>query len=223
MKTFKALAALLAYPEDDLIAALGEIEDVIEAEALLPKAEVAGLLRLTSALRHGELMALQATYVDLFDRVRSLSLHLFEHVHGESRDRGQAMVDLNQLYAEAGLVLAEHELPDFLPAFLEYLSLLPYREAVTQLEDTAHILEGIGARLAKRGSHYAAVFNALLVLAGRRGATHTVIDDAEIRKEDDPAEIDRQWAEQPAFAGAASSPARQGAVSVIQFHKGAAR
>lgn len=223
MKTFKALAALLAYPEHDLIAALGEIEDAIEAEALLSKAEVAGLLRLTSALRNGELMALQATYVDLFDRVRSLSLHLFEHVHGESRDRGQAMVDLNQRYAQAGLELADRELPDFLPAFLEFLSLLPYREAVTQLEDTAHILDGMAARLAKRGSHYAAVFNALLVLAGRSGAVHTVIDDAEIRKEDDPAEIDRQWAEQPAFAGAAAGPARRASVSVIQFHKGAAR
>jgi nitrate reductase delta subunit len=226
MKTFKALAALLAYPEDDLIAALGEVEDVIEAEALLPKAEVAGLLRLTNALRNGELMALQATYVDLFDRVRSLSLHLFEHVHGESRDRGQAMVDLNQLYAKAGLVLAEHELPDFLPAFLEYLSLLPYREAVTQLEDTAHILDGIAARLAKRGSHYAAVFNALLTLAGQRGATHTVIEDAEISREDDPAEIDKQWAEQPAFGGSAGGAPQQAQVSVIQFHrthKGAAR
>ena len=222
MKTFKALGALLAYPEPELITALGEIEDVIEAEDLLPKAAVAGLLRLTNTLRNTELMALQARYVELFDRVRSLSLHLFEHVHGESRDRGQAMVDLNQLYAKEGLLLANHELPDFLPAFLEYLSLLPYKEAVSQLEDTVQILDGIAARLAKRGSHYAAVFNALLTLAGRRGTTHTVIDDAEIRREDDPAEIDRLWVEQPAFGGAP----RQAAVSVIQFDKtrrGAAR
>ena len=147
-----------------------------------------------------------------------LSLHLFEHVHGESRDRGQAMVDLNQLYARQGLLLANHELPDFLPAFLEYLSLLPYSEAVTHLGDTVMILDGIGARLAKRGSHYAAVFNALLGFTGQRGA-HTVIDDAEIRREDDPAEIDKLWAEQPAFGGAP----RQAAVSVIHFaknHKG---
>lgn len=225
MKTFKALGALLAYPETELIAALGEIEDVIEAEALLPKAEVAGLLRLTGMLRDTELMALQERYVEHFDRVRSLSLHLFEHVHGESRDRGQAMVDLNQLYAKEGLQLANHELPDFLPAFLEYLSLLPYRDAVTQLEDTVRILDGIGARLAKRGSHYAAVFNALLRLAGQRG-THTVIEDAEIRREDDPAEIDRLWAEQPAFGGNAGGVPRQATVSVIQFdrtRRGAAR
>jgi nitrate reductase molybdenum cofactor assembly chaperone NarJ/NarW len=218
MKTFKALGALLAYPEQELLDALGEIEDVIEAEGLLPKAEVAGLLRLTNTLRNTGLMALQERYVDSFDRVKSLSLHLFEHVHGESRDRGQAMVDLNQLYAKEGLMLAKHELPDFLPAFLEYLSLLPHKEAVAQLEDTIQILDGIGARLAKRGSHYAAVFNALLRLAGQRG-THTVIDDAEIRREDDPAEIDKLWAEQPAFGGSPGGAPRQATVSVIQFDR----
>lgn len=219
MKTFKALGALLAYPEPELIAALDEIEAVIVSEGQLTKSGIAGVLRLTDTLRRSALMDLQERYVDLFDRVRSLSLHLFEHVHGESRDRGQAMVDLNRLYAKEGLVLADHELPDFLPAFLEYLSLLPRRDAVSQLEDTAHILDGIGARLAKRGSHYAAVFNALLALAGRRGAAHAVIDDAEIRREDDPAELDKLWVEQPAF-GALPRPS---AVSVIQFHRGAAR
>lgn len=219
MKTFKALGAILAYPDSDLIAALDEIEQIIAAEALLPRRELAGLQRLTQVLRQSDLMASQERYVDLFDRVRSLSLHLFEHVHGESRDRGQAMVDLSTRYAEQGLTLADHELPDFLPAFLEYLSLLPFKEAVAQLEDTVHILDGIAARLAKRGSHYAAVFNALLTLAGQRGATHTVIDDAEIRREDDPAELDKTWAEAPAFGGAP----RQPAVSVIQFHKGGAR
>lgn len=220
MKTFKALGALLAYPEAELIAALDEVEQAIIAEDLLPKAEMAGLRRFTDTLRHTDLMTSQERYVELFDRVRSLSLHLFEHVHGESRDRGQAMVDLNRLYDEAGLTLANHELPDYLPAFLEYLSLLPYKQAVTQLEDTVRILDGIAARLAKRGSHYAAVFNALLTLAGQRGATHTVVDDAEIRKEDDPNELDKTWAEAPAFGGVGGAP-RQPTVSVIQFAKNA--
>jgi nitrate reductase delta subunit len=220
MKTFKALGALLAYPEAELIAAIVEIENAVAAEGLLPKPELAGLLRLIDALRQGELMTLQERYVDLFDRVRSLSLHLFEHVHGESRDRGQAMVDLNQLYAEAGLMLADHELPDYLPAFLEYLSLLPYKDAVAQLEDTVGIIDGIAARLAKRGSHYAAVFNALLTLGGQRGVTHTVVDDAEIRREDDPEEIDKTWAEAPAFGGVTAEP-RQPTVSVIQFSRNA--
>jgi nitrate reductase delta subunit len=219
MKTFKAIGALLAYPESELIAALGEIEQVIAAEALLSQREVAGIQRLADTLRQSDLMTSQERYVEWFDRVRSLSLHLFEHVHGESRDRGQAMVDLSTRYSEQGLMLADHELPDYLPAFLEYLSLLPYKEAVAQLEDTVRILDGIAARLAKRGSHYAAVFNALLALAGQRGAAHTVVDDAEIRKEDDPAELDKTWAEAPAFDGAP----RQPVASAIHFHKGGAR
>lgn len=225
MKTFKALGALLAYPEAELISALDEIKQVIVAENLLPKNQAAALQGLMDNLRQSDLMAAQERYVELFDRVRSLSLHLFEHVHGESRDRGQAMVDLAGLYAGQGLTLANHELPDFLPAFLEYLALLPYKAAISQLEDTVRILDGIAARLAKRGSHYAAVFNALLTLAGQSGATHTVVDDAEIRKEDDPNELDKTWAEAPAFGGMGNA-VRQSAVSVIQFVKqarGAAR
>jgi nitrate reductase molybdenum cofactor assembly chaperone NarJ/NarW len=218
MKTYKALGALLAYPEAELIAALDEIESALAADGLLRKDELAGLRRLAEVLRHGDLMTMQERYIQLFDRVRSLSLHLFEHVHGESRDRGQAMVDLAALYAQQGLTLADHELPDFLPAFLEYLSLLTHKDAAEQLKDTAHILDGIGARLAKRGSHYAAVFNALLALAGHRGA-HAVIDDAEIRREDDPAEIDKLWAEQPAFGGHADGAPGQAAMSVIHFDK----
>jgi nitrate reductase delta subunit len=220
MKTFKALGALLTYPDAELISALDEIDQAVKDEALLLKRDVAALERLLATLRRSDLMASQERYVDLFDRVRSLSLHLFEHVHGESRDRGQAMVDLSERYAEQGLTLADHELPDFLPAFLEFLSLLPYKKAVTELEDTVRILDGIAARLAKRGSHYVAVFNALLALAGQRGATHTVVDDAEIRREDDPAEIDKTWAEAPAFGGAAGAAVRQPAVSVIHFHMG---
>lgn len=225
MRTFKALGALLAYPEADLIAALDEIDQVIAAENLLTQKHATGLRRLTDTLRQTDLMASQERYVELFDRVRSLSLHLFEHVHGESRDRGQAMVDLGELYAQQGLTLANHELPDFLPAFLEYLSLLPFKDAINQLEDTVRILDGIAARLAKRGSHYAAVFNALLALAGQRGAAHTVVDDAEIRREDDLNELDKTWAEAPAFGGLGNT-VRQSAVSVIQFVKqtrGAAR
>jgi nitrate reductase delta subunit len=221
LKTFKALGALLAYPEPALVDALGEIEAVIATEDLLPRAGRTGISRLSEHVRHSDLLAAQESYVELFDRFRSLSLHLFEHVHGESRDRGQAMVDLAGMYAEKGLILAGQELPDFLPAFLEYLSLLPHKEAVKQLQDTAHILDGIGARLAKRGSHYAAVFNALLSLAGHR-AEHIVIDEAEIQREDDPAELDRLWAEQPAFGGA-SCPPRPQTESVIHFHRGASR
>ena len=59
---------------------------------------------------------------------RRLSLHLFEHVHGESRDRGQAMVDLKAMYENAGLFVTR-ELPDYVPLLLEFLSTQPRPEA----------------------------------------------------------------------------------------------
>ncbi|MFN7087749.1 MAG: nitrate reductase molybdenum cofactor assembly chaperone [Burkholderiales bacterium] len=217
VRTFKALAALLSYPEPQLIAALDELEQALDREKLLDRSERRALDPLFTMLRDGDLMDLQEQYVGLFDRVRSLSLYLFEHVHGESRDRGQAMVDLKQVYDSRGFALAANELPDFLPAFLEYLSFVPLPEARELLADSAHILEALAARLKKRGSPYSAVFYALVALSGEK-LTPTVIDDAEIRTEDDPATIDRLWQEAPAFGGKPDADQ----VSVIRFYKGAA-
>lgn len=225
MKTFKVLAALLDYPQQELIDALPELVQALDAEKLLKPEERRALEGLFAELRGNELMALQEKYVSLFDRVRSLSLHLFEHVHGESRDRGQALVDLQQLYARHGFSLASNELPDYLPAFLEFLAQRPFKEAQGLLADTAHILQAIAARLAKRGSTYGAAFRALVALSGEKVDT-VVVDDAEVRKEDDPATLDKLWQEAPAFGpGSAScaSGGKQGEVSVIQFHRGAAR
>jgi len=217
VKTFKVLAALLSYPEPQLVAALDELEQALDREKLLGRSERQALAALFTVLRESDLMDLQEQYVGLFDRVRSLSLHLFEHVHGESRDRGQAMVDLKQVYESRGFTLATNELPDFLPAFLEYLSFVPLPEARELLADSAHILEALGARLKKRGSPYSAVFYALLALSGEQLAP-TVVDDAEIRTEDDPATIDRLWQEAPAFGGKPDPDQ----VAVIRFYKGAA-
>ena len=219
MKTFKALAALLAYPESDIVAAAGEIEDALREERLVSRVALTSLQVLLAQLRQDDLIDLQERYVSLFDRVRSLSLHLFEHVHGESRDRGQAMVDLRRLYASHGFELATDELPDYLPAFLEFLSALPLNEARNHLRDTVHLLESIGARLAKRGTAYAAVFRALLEIAGETGAAGVTVSDEEIRAEDDPATLDESWREQPAFGPGPGCGAAGRAVP-ITFHKG---
>lgn len=204
MKTFKALAALLTYPEAALIEALPEVTAVIQQEALLPKGDIVALQALMDEMTDTELMTLQERYVDLFDRARALSLHLFEHVHGESRDRGQAMVDLAAMYGKAGLVLADNELPDYLPALLEFLSRHPPGEAKVLLKDAAHILDAVAGRLARRGSRYSSVFDALLSLAGaKRGRRSFDSGAAAHSHAEDTAHIDRLWAEQPAFGGAA--------------------
>jgi len=222
MKTFKALAALLAYPEAEIVAAAPEIEGALREERLVSSGALTSLQALFAQLRDDDLMELQERYVSLFDRVRSLSLHLFEHVHGESRDRGQAMVDLRRLYASHDLELATDELPDYLPAFLEFLSSLPPAEARAHLADTVHLLESIGARLAKRGSAYAAVFQALLEISGGSREGVTVSDD-EIRAEDDPAALDEAWREQPAFGPAAGCGAAVGGhTAPVKFYKGVA-
>ena len=124
--------------------------------------------RLLKELAAGDLYDLQERYVLLFDRTRSLSLHLFEHVHGESRDRGQAMVDLKAQYEKAGLEQDSTELPDFLPLFLEYASTLPATEARDALAQPAHIFAAMAERLRKRRSAYEAVFRALVALSAAK-------------------------------------------------------
>jgi len=190
--TFRALSALLAYPTAELCAATGEIEAAIAAEGLLDAQYRRGLQALLAELAGDDLYAPQEAYVELFDRTRRLSLNLFEHVHGESRDRGQAMVDLAALYERGGLTLAVNELPDYLPLFLEFLSTRPLDEARALLADTGHILTTLEERLAKRASPYAAVFAALRTLAGE---TAGVADGASDEDDDSPAALDAAWEE----------------------------
>ncbi|KGJ09862.1 nitrate reductase molybdenum cofactor assembly chaperone (plasmid) [Paracoccus versutus] len=164
MKSFKALSALLSYPSEELIAALPEIDAVLHAEGLLGPKRMEEIARLLQELRQGDLYDLQERYVLLFDRSRSLSLNLFEHVHGESRDRGGAMVDLLETYRAGGFDLVGPELPDHLPVLLEYLSTRPLPEAEALLADAAHILVALADRLTRRESAYAGVLSALVTL-----------------------------------------------------------
>lgn len=166
MKILKVLSALLCYPQPDLQAALGEMTEALEAEALLPEPNHQALRTLMRRMEQTDLMDLQERYVRLFDRGRALSLHLFEHVHGESRDRGQAMVNLLERYRRHGFELNVRELPDYIPLFLEYLAQRPEAEALELLADAMPVMALLGARLAERGSDYHAVFAALAALVG---------------------------------------------------------
>ncbi len=197
MKTFKALAALLSYPEEALLDALPELHGVIVLEALADRRCRSALRQLMHGLESGDLLDAQEAYVATFDRGRATSLHLFEHVHGESRDRGQALVDLQGVYRAAGLRLDPRELPDHLPAMLEYLSMRPLSEARDMLGECAHLLRAIGGALQERGSAYAPVFEALLQAAGEPGL-ETASGASAVPDED----IDAAWAEEPAFGAA---------------------
>ena len=135
---------------------------------------------------------LESRYVELFDRGRATSLHLFEHVHGDSRDRGPAMIDLTQTYEKAGLLLGPHELPDHLCVVLEFASTQPPAVAREFLGEMAHILNAIFSALRKRESRYASVLAAVLELAGHKAEAVAVADD-------EP--VDDSWAEPVVFDG----------------------
>ena len=134
-RTYRALAALISYPTPALQAATGEIAAVLAEEGLVAPSQRAAIDHLLAELAQRDIYDLQERYFALFDRSRTLSLHLFEHVHGESRDRGQAMADLIELYRGHGLEPTAGELPDFLPLFLEFVSLLPASEAQALLAE----------------------------------------------------------------------------------------
>jgi nitrate reductase delta subunit len=191
-RTYRALAALIAYPTEALQAATGEIAAVLAEDGLVPAPRRFAIGDLLAELASRDIYDLQERYFALFDRSRTLSLHLFEHVHGESRDRGQAMADLIALYRSHGFEPTASELPDFLPLFLEFLSLLPNHEAQTLLAEPAGILQALGERLVTRKSSYAAVFQALAALAD---APATDEPDTSAEDPDDLVALDAAWEE----------------------------
>ena len=155
--TLRALGALLAYPDAPLRGHLLELRELLRAQGTLSPSRMAEIEALIASIAHADPLDAEADYVELFDRGRRTSLHLFEHVHGESRDRGQAMVDLLKLYQENGYTPVATELPDFLPLFLEYASTRPPAEAVALVGQPANVLAALAERLAKRQSAYGAV------------------------------------------------------------------
>ena len=190
--SLRALARLIAYPDAQLRSELDDLLQVLDEEGAVPAARRTELRTLAVSLQRQDPLEVEARYVETFDRGRSTSLHLFEHVHGDSRDRGPAMIDLVQTYEKAGLYLAPEELPDHLGVVLEFASTQPPALAKAFLGEMAHILNAIFSALLKRESPYAAVLAAVLELAGQKAQAVTI-----------PVEepIDESWAEPEAFDG----------------------
>ncbi|CUX79912.1 respiratory nitrate reductase chaperone NarJ [Roseibaca calidilacus] len=196
-RTLKALSLTLSYPSVDLQDAMLEIGAVLGADPRIAPDTRKALQKLAGEIGQGDLFDVQESYVMLFDRSRTLSLNLFEHVHGESRDRGGAMVSLIETYREGGFEPATTELPDHLPVLLEFLSTRPFAEAQETLADAAHILDALAARLVRRESGYAAAFAALSQLAGAQADTEAVAEML-AQPDDDPTDLtalDAVWEE----------------------------
>ena len=207
--SLRVLAALLGYPDARMRGDLPEMRRLLHDERALSSSRRAELDAMMEALVNADPLEAEAGYVELFDRGRATSLHLFEHVHGDSRDRGPALIDLGQTYESAGLVLAAGELPDYLPAVLEFVSTQPPREAKAFLGEMAHIFNAIFGALLHRASPYASILGALLELAGENAQPVTPPADPP---------IDESWAEPAVFDGCSSKgQARPGAAQPIHL------
>lgn len=194
-QTLRALAHLLEYPDESRRAALPAVAEALCAEAALSESGQQKILGLIEVLQSGDAFDVEATYVEVFDRGRSTSLHLFEHVHGDSRDRGSAMVDLIKTYEQRGLFLDDSELPDFLPVVLEFASTLPCKDAISFIGEFAHILNAIHSALVKRKAPYSCVVASLIELAGE------TVELVQLKEE---APIDETWEEPEPFSGCSS-------------------
>lgn len=193
--TLRVMAALLGYPDGEMRGYLGEMRATLRGEQALSAERRQEIESLIDMLVTADPLEAEAGYVELFDRGRATSLHLFEHVHGDSRDRGPAMIDLAQTYEQAGMYLAEGELPDYLPAVLEFVSTQPATEARAFLGEMSHIFNALFNALQDRQSSYASVLGALLELAGEKARPVKVAAEPS---------LDESWIEPPVFDGCSS-------------------
>lgn len=196
MRILKLLSLLLEYPAEDTWQHGDELRAAVR-DPVLSAERQQQLAAFLEELLAMEPMAAQERWLGLFDRGRALSLLLFEHIHGESRDRGQAMVDLIDTYRRNGFDIDSQELPDYLPLLLEYLSLRPVEEAADWLRHTAHILELLAARAGERGSSYAVLFEILVEIGkGRVDLELMRRKVASEARDDTPEAMDRIWEEE---------------------------
>ena len=213
--TLRVLAHLLSYPDTSLRDHLAEMTTALQGERALRPDRLAELSALMQHLRGARAMDVEAHYVETFDRGRGTALHLFEHVHGDSRDRGPAMIDLLQTYEQAGLYLAPGELPDHLTVVLEYASTQPPAQARAFLRELTHILQAIFSALLRRESPYASVLAAVLELAGEKAQA--------VKIPDEPT-LDESWEEPAVFGGCSTQgQASPGQPQPIQLVRAAAR
>jgi len=209
--SLRVLARLLSYPDAALRSDLADMRQALRAERAVAPARLAELDALMNSLARSDRLESEAQYVEVFDRGRATSLHLFEHVHGDSRERGPALIDLQQTYEKAGLFLAAGELPDYLPVVLEFVSTQPAKEAKAFLGEMAHIFNAIFNALQQRKSAYASVLGALLELSGEKAHAVKVVPD-------EP--VDTAWEEPVVFGGCATTgQAKPGQAQPIHFVK----
>ena len=202
IKTYKILSLCLSYPNADLQLFLSEVENELQKEALLSNQKIKDVCSFVNHFKNMNLTDWQALYVQLFDYSRSASLHLFEHIKSDSKDRGQAMVNLLEFYKENGLELSANELPDYLPVFLEFLSTQQTKEAAELLSEPIHIIDRVNKALSEKQNPYSHIFSAIISLSTKqpdKKATENIINNEK------PLDLDAEYEEEPIEFGVGSS------------------
>jgi len=194
MLLLKVISRLLDYPTAALFSAADELVDLVDNSPELNSDERLAISAFVRDLTGRDLYDAQERYDLLFDRGRALSLLLFEHVHGESRDRGQAMVELIGVYESRGFAVVSEQLPDYIPLYLEFLSEQDVGFAREWLGDIGHLLAMLSERLLQRDCNYSILFDALISISGYDVIREEIAEMVGKEERDDTMEaIDKEW------------------------------
>jgi nitrate reductase delta subunit len=201
MPIIRALGVLLHYPDAAMIEALDEIQQPIDANPLLGPEQAAAVGRCIDGMRAQDLLDLQEQYVQTFDNTPKQALYLFQHLYGDSPDRGPAMADLIGMYRDHGYQPIAQELPDYLPLYCEFAAQFPEGEARALLGRALPVLELLAQRLQHQDNAYAAVLSALGALAEADEDTaaiaHLLSAQAQARNGKGDQSVDEAWQERP--------------------------
>lgn len=202
LKTYKIFSTLLLYPNDEFKTSIDCVIDILKEEKLISSYELDKLNLFVSYIKENDLLFLQESYVSIFDRQKHFSLYLFEHIHGDSRERGMAMVDLGNLYKRSCFEMPlGGELPDYIPVFLEYLSLMSKDKAALLLGEIVNIIAVLSRRLEAIDSLYFVIFSILESLSStkpdKKFIGKILSDDISLNNKN--LEIDKNWEEPKIF------------------------
>lgn len=202
LQTYKIFSTLLSYPNDELKNSINSTQEILKNEKILSDSSLKSMDEFIFYIKKNNLLFLQESYVSIFDRQKHFSLYLFEHIHGDSKERGMAMIDLNDLYKKSNFeILKQNELPDFIPVFLEYLSLISKEQASLLLGEIINIITTLRIRLNVIKSPYYIIFSILESLSNIKPDEKIIkkISKDKTFLTTSSFEIDKNWKEDKIF------------------------
>jgi len=156
----RLLSLLLDYPDEQLLAGQDEIAEALAG--LQPSPRRDALAKFVTWLYETDRFTIETEYVASFDFSKRTTLYLSFYTYGDRRQRGMAMLALKERFAAAGLPFIDGNLPDYLPALLEFAALAPPEDGEELLRQLRAGIEIVRAGLHRAGSPYALLLDALV-------------------------------------------------------------